>query len=118
MRNGLGRNSKNRMKDYGGRKKNGNYIERRAELFYEGTRFVDLVRWGEGYSTLKDVGKVTPKFYGYTNGINSTPQSKDEWKVEYTETIGEGFVENKNELFPIPHVERSNNPNLEQNPGW
>ncbi len=92
--------------------------ERRAELFYEGTRFMDLVRWGEGYSTLKDVGKVTPKFYGYTNGINSTPQSKDEWKVEYTETIGEGFVENKNELFPIPHVERSNNPNLEQNPGW
>lgn len=92
--------------------------ERRAELFYEGTRFVDLVRWGEGYSTLKDVGKVTPKFYGYNDGLNSVAQSKDEWKIEYTQTIGEGFKENKNELFPIPHVERSNNPNLTQNPGW
>lgn len=92
--------------------------ERRAELFYEGCRFVDLVRWGEGYVTLKDVGKVTPKFYGYNNGLNSTMQSKDEWKVEYTQTIGEGFKENKNELFPIPHVEISSNPSLIQNTGW
>ena len=92
--------------------------ERRAELFYEGCRFIDLVRWGEAASTLSDVGKSTVTFYGYEDGRNDVVQTKADWKVQSQTTISKGFVTNKNELFPIPLVEISNNLNLTQNPGW
>ena len=92
--------------------------ERRAELFYENSRYLDLVRWGEAATVLKDLGKKSPTFYGYQNGFNSESQSKEEWKIQYNSEIGIGFQANKNELFPIPNVEINNNPNLIQNPGW
>ena len=92
--------------------------ERRAELFNEGIRFIDLVRWGDASNVLADCGKYVPQFYGYENGNNTTPQSKDQWKIIKTATIGEGFKANKHELFPIPAVDLNNNPSLVQNPGW
>jgi len=92
--------------------------ERRAELFYEGSRFIDLVRWSDAPNVLADCGKYVPQFYGYVNGNNTAPQSKEQWKIIKTATIGEGFKANKHELFPIPAVDLNNNPNLVQNPGW
>lgn len=92
--------------------------ERRAELFYESTRYIDLVRWGDAATVLADVGKIEPVFYGYEDGSTSAPQSKEYWKIQYNQAIGVGFKSNKNELFPIPLVEINNNPNLIQNPGW
>ncbi|WP_346854579.1 RagB/SusD family nutrient uptake outer membrane protein [uncultured Draconibacterium sp.] len=92
--------------------------ERRAELFYEGIRFIDLVRWGDASNVLADCGKYVPQFYGYENGNNTNPQSKDQWKIIKTATIGGGFIANKHELFPIPAVDLNNNPNLIQNQGW
>ena len=92
--------------------------ERRAELFFEGSRFIDLVRWGDAANVLADCGKYTPQFYGYQNGNNSAPQDKDQWKIIKTATIGEGFKVNKHDLFPIPAVDLHNNPNLVQNQGW
>lgn len=92
--------------------------ERRAELFFEGIRFIDLVRWGDAAKVLADCGKYVPQFYGYQNGNNSTPQSKSQWKITKTATIGNGFIANKYELFPIPAVDLNNNPNLVQNNGW
>ncbi|WP_346859641.1 RagB/SusD family nutrient uptake outer membrane protein [uncultured Draconibacterium sp.] len=92
--------------------------ERRAELFFEGSRFIDLVRWGDAVNVLADCGKYKPDFYGYQNGNNSAPQGKDQWKIIKTATIGEGFKANKHELFPIPAVDLNNNPSLVQNPGW
>ena len=92
--------------------------ERRAELFYENCRFIDLVRWGDAATVLANVGKKMPKFYGYKDGSTSGPQSKANWKIEYDPTIGVGFKANKNELFPIPLIEMNNNSNLVQNPGW
>ncbi len=92
--------------------------ERRAELFYEGLRFIDLVRWGDAEETLADVGTQSVTFYGYTDDNNDEAQSKDNWDIEYTTTTGTGFEADKNELFPIPEVEINNNPNLVQNQGW
>ena len=49
--------------------------EREAELFYEGIRFIDLVRWGDAASVLANSGKMEYKFLGYKNGDNTTIQS-------------------------------------------
>jgi starch-binding outer membrane protein, SusD/RagB family len=92
--------------------------ERRAELHWEGCRFIDLVRWGDAATLLANVGKYTPTFYGYINGNNSAAQSKANWKIVKNTTLGLGFKANKNELFPIPAVDMNANPNLTQNPGW
>jgi len=92
--------------------------ERRAELNWEGVRFIDLVRWGDAPTALKDVGKLFPNFLGYLDGNNSVVQSPDQWKILFNPTLGVGFKANKNELFPIPVLDMNNNPNLVQNQGW
>jgi hypothetical protein len=92
--------------------------ERRAELNWEGVRFIDLVRWGDAPVALADAGKYLTFFDGYKDGTSTTPQSKAEWKITKTRLTGDGFKAGQHELFPIPTVERNSNPNLEQNPGW
>ncbi len=92
--------------------------ERRAELVFEGHRFIDLVRWGDAPTVLADCGKYTPTFYGYKDKNNTTIQVKDNWNIMKVASIGTGFHPNRDELFPIPTVELNNNPNLVQNPGW
>jgi hypothetical protein len=92
--------------------------ERRAELFFDGSRFIDLVRWGDAATELTGLGGYNPIFYGYTNGNNGVQQSKANWKIVKNPIISEKFKAGKNELFPIPAVDKNNNPNLVQNPGW
>lgn len=91
--------------------------EKRAEFVWEGDRFIDLIRWGDAPTVLANCGKYTPKFYGYLDNT-TTVQSKENWNIVKVPSLGDGFIEHKHELFPIPSVEINNNPNLVQNPGW
>ena len=108
--------------------------EKWFELAWEGTRFVDLVRWGDAAKELAFRGKeetpyLTDEFYEY--GTNGKKQSgkphkavirmvDDGWAAK-----GAGFKAGKHELYPIPFDVIELNPynaetgeGLKQNPGW
>ena len=93
--------------------------ERRAELYGEGHRFIDLVRWGDAAEELKDCGKVSYTC-NLTNGMEVAAGVVMYFGKEIltTNTGGNGFKSGKNELFPLPSSDVNSNPNLTQNPGW
>lgn len=101
--------------------------ERRIELFMEGFRYDDLKRWKQGK-------KLENPDYGMrwddANKNRFDPEGKAVVKtteidgVPYldiykgTDFAVPEFDENKHYLWPIPLSAISQNPNLEQNPGW
>ena len=108
--------------------------EKWFEMAWEGTRFVDLVRWGDAAKELAFRGKdetpyLTDEFYVYgTNGkqMSGLPHKAviryvdDGWAAK-----GAGFKTGKNELYPFPFDVLELNPwneekheGLKQNPGW
>lgn len=106
--------------------------EKNYELWFEGCRWADLVRWGDTDGVEK-AGQAVPRLFDkYTR----TPQAEDEnltWENGteadsrfYTTTshgaidsgAQVGYVAGKHNLFPYPASELEKNPNLVQNPGW
>lgn len=103
--------------------------ERRVELFMEGFRYDDLRRWKQGKkletpdygirwdaankARIDPAGKVTVK-------SSVDPESGVEYLDIYkgTDFAAPVFDENKHYLWPIPLSAISQNPNLEQSPGW
>ena len=83
--------------------------ERRAELYREGVRYIDCVRWGDAETAFAKTGVNTYQFGGEGEAGNytftSTPTGFGGWKARYAH-------------FPIPASDVSNNPNLTQNTGW
>lgn len=84
--------------------------ERRAELFGEGARFIDLVRWGDAGTVLSKTGTQTPVCLG----VNADGS----YNITWSATGGNGFKTGKNELFPYPMSDASRNSGLVQNIGW
>lgn len=79
--------------------------EKRLELWGEGCRWMDLVRWGEAEAKLSSKGKEMP---GYnTTGV----------VTEYS-NANAGFKKDKNEMLPIPDQEIKLNSNMVQNNGY
>ncbi len=86
--------------------------EKRAEMAYEGERFLDLVRWGDATSALANRGFNIYNFYGYNEGttdynVTATPVQD-----------AKGFQSGRDELFPFPYNEMLLNPNIIQNSNW
>jgi len=80
--------------------------EKRFELCFEGCRWLDLIRWGDAYTVLKDQGKQI-----IVLNVDGTTS------VGGTHADG-GFKQSKNELLPIPETEMLLNKNMVQNTGW
>ena len=79
--------------------------EKRLELWGEGCRWMDLVRWSDAYDKLANKGKEMPSYS--SNGVNT----------EYTNTNA-GFVKGKNEMLPIPDQQIKLDDNMKQNTGY
>ena len=105
--------------------------EKSYELWLEGSRWLDLVRWGDT-DRVKNAGQDVPKLF---DKVHRAPQSGEKvtWQYGsesnsrfYTVSSHEaidrgdkvGFVAGKHEFFPYPTSVMDKNPNLVQNPGW
>ncbi len=105
--------------------------EKLLELWLEGNRWPDMVRWGKLDRAAKAGQNVTVLY----DRLYREPQAGDEevrwlngdsnarfYTVKTHQAIDAGhkvgFVAGKHERFPYPSDVISKNPNLVQNPGW
>ena len=105
--------------------------EKSYELWLEGSRWLDLLRWGDT-ERVKQAGQAVPKLF---DKIHRAPKSGETpiWQygseadsrfyiVLTHEAIDKGnkvgFQAGKHEFFPYPISVMDKNPNLVQNPGW
>ena len=105
--------------------------EKSYELWLEGCRWLDLVRWGDT-DRVKNAGQNVPKLF---DKLHRAPQSGEQVTWEngteansrfYTVSSHEaidrgdkvGFVAGKHEFYPYPTSIMDKNPNIVQNPGW
>ncbi len=95
--------------------------EKLLEMWLDGTRFQDLVRWGDAAKELADNGKYYPSYY---DALSKLGEAKHRGYVDTSDAdwcskiYSVGFKAGKNELFPFPFNEMQLNPNLVQNPGY
>lgn len=96
--------------------------ERRVELFFEGHRYFDIIRWKQGHLLAEDLLGVNKRWMDQSrlkvdlNGL--TWKTKDGQQYLLIET-GRQFNPDKHYLLPIPFKQMQLNPNLApQNPGW
>ena len=97
--------------------------ERRVELFFEGHRYFDIIRWKQGHLLGEDLIGVNRRWLDQSRlavklDTDLTWVTKNGEKYLLIET-GRRFNPEKNYLLPIPFKQMQLNPNLApQNPGW
>ena len=95
--------------------------EKQYELWFEGCRWFDIVRWGKAKECFDKVLDQIPfQTDEYTTSNGAKPH-----KLVYTVKhpfaaigINLSFTEGKNEYWPLPQDELDVNPNLHQVRGW
>ena len=91
--------------------------ERNYELWCEGSRWIDMKRWGE-FTKAANAGKHIPSL---KDAFFTLDEPAHRGYVTYSEPNADkvsGFQTGKHEWFPYPYSVTSINPNLQQNPGW
>ncbi len=91
--------------------------ERNFELWCEGTRWIDMKRWGE-FTKAANAGKHIPSLL---DAFFTLDEPAHRGYVTYSEPNSgkqSGFQAGKHEWFPYPYSVTSINPSLQQNPGW
>ncbi len=93
--------------------------EKMLELWLEGCRYQDLIRWGDT-DELMGNGHDYPNFKDMLfNGGDKHEGVIDRSDAKWCEDLYVvGFQKGKHELFPFPFAETSVNENIIQNPGW
>ena len=102
--------------------------EKKFEMWLEGCRWPDQVRWGDTQVSLTAGSNVPILYDAFRRPAESGDKNVtyfDDAKRFYTVStssakdagIQVGFQE-KHKLFPFPHDARAVNENLRQNPGW
>ena len=98
--------------------------ERRVELFMEGFRYDDLRRWKQGkkleqpdYGIRWDDAAIAryPKANVVSSEVDGVPYVDIYKGTDWENPV---FDESKHYLWPIPLSAISQNPNIQQNPGW
>lgn len=100
--------------------------ERRVELFHEGFRYNDLIRWKQGKRLIEPslgiqmnaAAKI--RYKGYTMQTSIDAATGKEYINVYkgTDFAVPEFNESKHYLWPIPINTLAQNPAVKQNPGW
>jgi hypothetical protein len=92
--------------------------EKQYEMWMEGCRFIDLVRWGEAAAKLANNGDSVPR-----SKINLPQKTAADTKVSLTGQIltsirvrSTGSKQGSMSIYPFPYSELSINENLVQNP--
>ena len=96
--------------------------ERRVELFFEGHRYFDIIRWKQGHLLGEDLLGVNKRWLDQSRlAVNLAGLT---WKTKNGQQYllieeGRTFKPEKHYLLPIPFKQMQLNPNLApQNPGW
>ncbi len=99
--------------------------EKKFEMWTEGCRYADCLRWGD-LDGMKKAGSDVPTLKdSFFYAENPTPEHHAVVTMHnfnddpaYGNGKEHGFKPGKHELFPFPDLETSINPNIVQNPGW
>lgn len=97
--------------------------EKKFELWLEGCRWADMLRWND-LDGAKEAGKhVTTVYDKLTRPIKGSDKVAEEGERFYSvyapEAAGRATgMQDKHKLFPYPNTVTSINPNLKQNTGW
>ena len=96
--------------------------EKMLELWMEGCRSVDLIRWGDT-ATLESADSYVPTFRDkLTDGMSDAHEGyvsdngADFYKKNYGSNLG--YKKGKHEFLPFPKREIDLNPEIKQNPNW
>ena len=99
--------------------------EKSYELWLEGSRYLDIQRWGD-VENLKKAGQNVPKLFDKL--FVPTPLGEVTWQNDRFYTIKSheaidanwdcGYKESKHKFFPFPLDVTQKNPNLSQHEGW
>lgn len=96
--------------------------ERRVELCFEGSRYIDLVRWGIVADVYKDKGKRVPSLHGLWDQSDNTGNELHEnvqgYNVSYYVNSSHRGWMDRYKILPIPQDELDVNQYIEQNALW